>query len=98
MVKAGYKQTEVGEIPEDWDVVFYGDHLDIFSGLGFKKSEYSSNGLNLIRIDNVSYGIITWDSIEYLPVEYRKKHPKLILNEGDILLALNRPITNGQLK
>jgi type I restriction enzyme S subunit len=97
-VKHGYKQTEVGVIPDDWKTVTYSDHMNIMAGLGFKKSEYRDAGIRLLRIDNVSYGQITWDSVAYLPKKYSHKFPHLVLAEGDILLALNRPITNGQLK
>jgi type I restriction enzyme, S subunit len=95
---SGYKITEIGVIPEDWKSVCFADYLNIMSGLGFKKAEYSDIGIRLLRIDNVSYGQITWDSIVYLPLQYAEKFPNLVLSEGDILLALNRPITNNQLK
>jgi len=85
-------------IPKDWNIDNFGKNLDIFAGLGFKKSEYVEYGIKLLRIDNVSYGNITWESIACLPKEYSQKYPKLVLQEGDILLALNRPITNGKLK
>ncbi|RZB32685.1 MAG: type I restriction enzyme, S subunit [Candidatus Argoarchaeum ethanivorans] len=97
-VKPGYEQTDVGMIPEDWGLICYADYLNIISGIGFKKSEYCDIGIRLLRIDNVSYGQISWDSIAYLPFQYTKKFPNLVLLEGDILLALNRPITNNQLK
>ena len=32
MVKQGYKQTEVGVIPEDWDVRKIGDFTDATAG------------------------------------------------------------------
>lgn len=32
MVKQGYKQTEVGVIPEDWDIKFLNDFGDVISG------------------------------------------------------------------
>lgn len=97
-IPPGYKQTEVGVIPEDWSSICYADYLNIISGLGFKKAEYCDVGIRLLRIDNVSYGQISWDSIAYLPFQYAEKFPNLVLLEGDILLALNRPITNNQLK
>ncbi|VUT28064.1 MAG: Type-1 restriction enzyme MjaXIP specificity protein [Candidatus Syntrophoarchaeum sp. GoM_oil] len=97
-VREGYKQTEVGVIPEDWSSICYADYLNIISGIGFKKSEYCDVGIRLLRIDNVSYGQISWDSIAYLPFQYTEKFSNLVLVEGDILLALNRPITNNQLK
>lgn len=32
MVKSGYKQTEIGVIPEDWNITILGDIADIISG------------------------------------------------------------------
>jgi type I restriction enzyme S subunit len=97
-VPDGYQQTEVGVIPSDWNMVSYDENFSIISGVGFNKSEYSQSGLKLLRIDNVSYGVITWDSIAYLPKSYSNRYQSLILKRKDILLALNRPITNGKLK
>ena len=97
-VPEGYRMSEAGVIPEDWEVVKYGDNLSIISGMGFNKSEYVDSGIKLLRIDNVSYGEITWESIAFLPMDYRNKYPNLIIDSDDILLALNRPITNGKLK
>lgn len=94
----GYKKSAIGVIPEDWEIVNYGEHLNIISGLGFKKSEYTNYGVKLLRIDNISYGTIAWDSIAFLPEGYIDKYNHLVIQENDILLALNRPITNGRLK
>jgi type I restriction enzyme S subunit len=97
-VPEGYRMSEVGVIPEKWEVISFGDNLNIISGFGFNKSEYVGYGIKLLRIDNVSYGEITWESMAFLPIKYRNKHPNLIIYIDDILLALNRPITNGKLK
>ena len=97
-VPEGYRMSEVGVIPEKWEVISFGDNLNIISGFGFNKSEYVGYGIKLLRIDNVSYGEITWESMAFLPIKYRNKHPNLIIYTDDILLALNRPITNGKLK
>ncbi|MBF4249531.1 MULTISPECIES: restriction endonuclease subunit S [Vibrio] len=75
-----------------------GNLLTIKSGKGFKASEYSLEGRPLLQIENVSYGFIKWNEPSYLPEDYRDSVPDLVLQEGDIVLALNRPITNGQLK
>jgi len=93
-----FKKTELGEIPEEWEVCKFVKYMDIKSGKGFKSEEYSESGIKLLRIDNVSHGKIVWDTIAYLPHEYAKKHQDLVLEEGDILLALNRPITQNKLK
>ena len=97
-VPEGFKQSDIGLIPKTWDVKRFSECFDIIAGLGFGKSEYTQSGLNLLRIDNVSYGKVIWDSVAYLPENYTNKYPHLILEAGDLLLALNRPITNGKLK
>ena len=98
MSSQSLKLNQKKKIPEGWIESFFENYFDIFSGIGFKKSEYSRYGIKLLRIDNVSYGVITWESEACLPIQYLKKFPKIVLDEGDVLLALNRPITNGKLK
>lgn len=80
------------------DKIKLGDLLAVKSGKGFKASEYSLEGRRLLQIENVSYGFVKWNEPSYLPEDYSNSVPDLILQEGDIVLALNRPITNGQLK
>ncbi len=93
-----FKDSPVGRIPRGWKVYNFGKWMDVKSGKGFKLSEYTKTGIKLLRIDNVSWGKITWESIAYLPEDYLKDHSDLVLHAGDILLALNRPITQDRLK
>lgn len=93
-----FKDTEIGRIPVEWEVVRLGDHIDVLSGKGFKLSEYVPEGVKLLRIDNVSYGKVEWSSVAFLPLSYVDEFPNLVLYPDDILLALNRPITQGKLK
>lgn len=48
-IPVGYKQTEVGVIPEDWDVRAIGDDIDLLTGFPFPSSGYSSSGIRLLR-------------------------------------------------
>jgi len=74
------------------------DVCELMSGKAFKKKEYASHGVRLFQIANVSFGKVIWDSISYLPPNYLQKYPELELKEGDIVMALNRPILNGKIK
>lgn len=85
-------------IPTEWKNIEFSYLFDIKSGMGFKYSEYAKEGIPLIKIDNVSHGYINWKNKSYLPQEYIQIYPELVLQEGDMLLALNRPITQGNLK
>jgi type I restriction enzyme S subunit len=44
MVREGYKQTEVGVIPEDWEPKSIGEMLQIGSGFSFKSEFFSTAG------------------------------------------------------
>jgi type I restriction enzyme S subunit len=43
-IPEGYKQTEVGVIPEDWEVVELGDIAEFYKGKGLPKSELIDSG------------------------------------------------------
>jgi type I restriction enzyme S subunit len=86
------------EFSSEWDFNSLGDIVKIKSGFGFKASEYCTSGVKLLQIENVGYGIANWNNNCYLPIEYLDKYPELYLKENDIVIALNRPVTNNQLK
>ena len=59
LVQQGFKQTEVGLIPEDWEVLKIGDSLSFKNGLN-KASEYFGYGTPIINyMDVYRYGGIT---------------------------------------
>ena len=86
------------ELPDTWEWVRLGEILSLTSGKGFKAEEYSLNGARLFQIANVSIGHTKWEVENFLPENYLNKHPELVLKDGDILIALNRPLLNGKMK
>ena len=93
-----FKDSEVGRIPRGWDVASIGDHTSLKSGIYFKFSEFSDKGIRCLKIDNVGFGEIVWNTITYLPEDYFNRYQDLVLKVGDIVIALNRPIINNKLK
>lgn len=85
---------------EDWIEVELGEVCSIISGYAFKKSEYSEKGVRLFQIANVSFNESSWEKIAYLPENYleKKEYQQLILSDGDIVMALNRPMLQNKLK
>ena len=53
-VKLGYKQTEVGVIPEDWESRRIDTVCRLINGRGFKPYEWQDMGLPIIRIQNLN--------------------------------------------
>jgi type I restriction enzyme, S subunit len=49
-----FKQTEIGEIPEAWEVTTVGGLGEFSGGNGFRPPDWSSKGLPIIRIQNLN--------------------------------------------
>ena len=70
-----------------------GSLCDVTGGYSFKSKDIISEGnVKLLQIGNVYLDNISWKNVNYLPKGYDKKYPKFLLSEGDILIALTRPI------
>ena len=97
-VKPGYKQTEVGVIPEDWECVGSGVLATYFGGNAFKSEAAVSAGLRWLKIANVGKRRAQWTDVSYLPNSYATDFKEYILRKGDVVMALTRPILNNELK
>ena len=97
--KKGYKQTEVGMIPEDWDLYPFGDVFNVSGGLSASRSQLSSDGYCYLH-----YGDIHTSTKNFIDVKAEfLEIPKLdipkncipsntLLDDGDIVFvdAVNR--------
>ncbi|MDF2274064.1 restriction endonuclease subunit S [Aeromonas caviae] len=80
-IPAGYKQTEVGVIPEDWDVKSIGETMTLINGYGFKPYQWMREGLPIIRIQNLNDDDAPFNYYDGI-VDSR-----FYINEGDLLFA-----------
>lgn len=53
-VPEGYKQTEVGVIPEDWETSTIAQAMSLINGFGFKPKDWKTSGTPIIRIQNLN--------------------------------------------
>jgi len=53
-VTIGYQKTEVGVIPNDWEVTEMSTTCKLINGRGFKPFEWKKEGLPIIRIQNLN--------------------------------------------
>jgi len=80
----GYKETEIGVLPADWEVVRLGEIALLIRGISWKKNEEASNGIPVIAIPNINNGKVDYN------VRYRiaKKVSAIkLLSSNDILLV-----------
>jgi type I restriction enzyme S subunit len=87
----GYKQTELGGIPEDWEVV---DIESIASKVGSGKTPkggstvYKNSGRPLVRSQNVGWGKLLLDDVAYISEEVHETFLGSELRERDVLLNI----------
>lgn len=81
-IPAGYKQTEVGIIPEDWVVYSVGDIIQRSQLGGNYENTENTSDYPLIKMGNLGRGYISLDKIEYVT---SKPSSKDRLMFGDVL-------------
>jgi type I restriction enzyme S subunit len=88
-MKTGYKQTEVGVIPEDWEVKKLGELAEfITSGSRGWAQFYSESGALFIRSQNVRDGRLDFSDFQYVapPEGAEGNRTKISLN--DVLITI----------
>ena len=98
--KQGEKVPEIrfAGFTDDWEQRKFEDYYKMCSGYAFKYQDYQENGVKLINGESIQHGYIDDSNMNFLPESFREEYPAFLLKEGDIVVGLNRPITNGNLK
>lgn len=61
------------------------------NGYAFKSEWFRASGIRLLRNANVGHGSINWQAEVRLPEPMAQEYDRFQLNEGDIVLSLDRP-------
>lgn len=87
-VKPGYRQTEVGVIPEDWAVPFLRQHLlqDATYGV-VKAGAFQRTGVPMLRGGDIKNGSIAEDQ-PLISAEKSQEYSRTVLKEQDVVIAL----------
>jgi len=79
-VAKGYKRTDIGIIPEDWEVQKLKSVCKLINGRGFKPHEWRKDGLPIIRIQNLNGS----EDFNYYKGAFNSK---ILVEEGQLLFA-----------
>jgi type I restriction enzyme, S subunit len=99
-LKPGYKQTEVGVIPEDWKVFFLGDSCEKiqdgnYGGEYPKSHEFLEHGIPFLTSKAIGKdGSLKEDLIEYISILKHSQLTKAHIELGDVLFT-NRGASVG---
>jgi type I restriction enzyme, S subunit len=84
-IKPGYKRTEVGVIPADWDVRSLGEIGECLIGLTYSPKNVKNHGTLVLRSSNIQDGALAFDDNVYVDVEIPER---IVVQAGDILVCV----------
>lgn len=86
-VREGYRQTEVGIIPEDWELFSLGQVTEYIKGFAFKADDYRTHGIRILRVSDTTYDGIKGGEGIYLDAAKASSFKKWALKEGDLVIS-----------
>ncbi len=88
--KKGFKQTDLGQIPEDWELLSVRETCDLLTGFPFPSSKYQESGIKLLRGSNVKRGNTDWsDNITKFWTESTSSIEQYLLQKSDIVISMD---------
>lgn len=84
-VKPGYKRSDLGPIPEDWDAIPLGRISDCLIGLTYSPFDVRDFGTLVLRSSNIQGGRLAFDDCVYVEMEVP---PRAITRKNDILICV----------
>lgn len=86
----GYKQTELGEIPEDWDVFDIGTFAEVKTGpfgSALHEKDYVNHGTPIITVEHLGELGVTYQNLPMVSNKDRDRLRAYELCEGDIVFS-----------
>ncbi|MEQ8422676.1 MAG: restriction endonuclease subunit S [Arenibacter algicola] len=100
-------QAVTGKLTEEWRTVNnikeweedkFKNLVDYDTGPAFKSKEFTDTGIKLLRGQNIEPRALRWKDVKYFDKSKLENLKNLFINEGDVILAMDRPIISTGLK
>lgn len=91
MVKPGYKQTEIGVIPEDWSCVPLLSKCELLNGLTYTPEDVKDFGLLVIRSSNIQNNQLIFDDNVYVGLDVPTEK---LIKKNDIVICVRNGSTS----
>lgn len=84
----------------NWEPTTLGAEVDLLTGFPFKSDGYTDaeGGIPLVRGDNIVQGEFRWDGVKRWPAVDSDDYAAYQLQDGDVVLAMDRPWIEAGLK
>jgi type I restriction enzyme S subunit len=90
-VRPGYKKTELGIIPEDWNVKRLGELGEALIGLTYKPSDVRENGTLVLRSSNIQSDALAFEDNVFVDTDIPER---LKVRPGDVLICVRNGSRN----
>lgn len=89
-MKPGYKQTEIGVIPEDWEMISLGEIASVKTGpfgSALHAEDYVQSGTPIITVEHLGESCISRQNLPLVSDEDKKRLSAYALHTGDIVFS-----------
>ena len=90
-VRRGYKLTDVGVIPENWNVKRLGELGEALIGLTYKPSDVRKHGMLVLRSSNIQNDVLAFDDNVFVDTEIPER---IKVRSGDVLVCVRNGSRN----
>ena len=84
-IKEGFRKTEVGVIPSDWEVKKLSEVGESIIGLTYSPANVKAYGKLVLRSSNVQNGKLAFENNVFVEMDFP---PRVIVKENDILICV----------
>lgn len=88
----------LGDIPEHWEVKKFKYVGKIINGYAFNSKEFADEGARVLKISNIQTMRIDWSESSFIDEKYYDDLENFVVEKGDIVFALTRPIISSGIK
>lgn len=81
----GYKPSELGDVPEDWELVSLGEIGQPIIGLTYSPNDTAEYGTLVLRSSNVQNGVLAYEDNVFVDMDLPER---VIVKKGDILVCV----------
>lgn len=88
-VKKGYKQTELGGIPDTWSMRWLPDVCWFQEGPGLRQWQFRTSGMKVINVTNLENGVLNLGRTDrhVAVAEFRRTYQHFAIDANDIVMA-----------
>ncbi len=87
MSSQSLKLNQIESIPNNWDLVNFGDIVDYTKGFAFKSKDYTKNGIRVIRVSDTTFTTIKDEDEIFIEKNNAKHYSKWKLIEDDLVFS-----------